>query len=108
MGEFLKLSEDTAINREIYLTLKNYEQLKIVRAGQVGYARILDRPTSTFDAIAPNKFQIMLLALLVGTVLGVMLVLIRNLIRNVVKDPEHLESKTGIPVIATIPRSTSI
>lgn len=107
--EFLKLSEDTAINREIYLTLlKNYEQLKIVRAGQVGYARILDRPTSTFDAIAPNKFQIMLLALLVGTVLGVMLVLIRNLIRNVVKDPEHLESKTGIPVIATIPRSTSI
>lgn len=107
--EFLKLSEDTALNREIYLTLlKNYEQLKIVEAGQIGYARILDRPTSTFDAIAPNKLQIIMLTGLIGTMLGVILVLLKNLIRNVVKDPEHLEAKTGIPVIATIPRSPSI
>lgn len=107
--EFLKLSEDTALNREIYLTLlKNYEQLKIVEAGQVGYARILDRPTSTFDAIAPNKLQIIMLTGLIGTMLGVISVLLKNLIRNVVKDPEHLEAKTGIPVIATIPRSPSI
>lgn len=104
--EFLKLSEDTAINREIYLTLlKNYEQLKIVKAGQIGYARVIDTPTSTFNAIAPNKLQIMMLAILVGTMLGVILVLLRNLMRTVVKDPERLESKTGIPVIATIPRS---
>ena len=49
--EFLKLSEDTAINREIYLTLlKNYEQLKIVKAGQGGFARIIDLPISTFNA----------------------------------------------------------
>lgn len=107
--EFLKLSEDTALNREIYLTLlKNYEQLKIVEAGQIGYARILDRPTSTFDAIAPNKLQIVMLTGLIGTMLGIILVLLKNLIRNVVKDPEHLEAKTGIPVIATIPRSPSI
>nr|WP_289056620.1 GNVR domain-containing protein [uncultured Psychrobacter sp.] len=104
--EFLKLSEDTAINREIYLTLlKNYEQLKIVKAGQIGYARIIDSPTSTFNAIAPNKLQIMMLAALVGTMLGVIMVLLKNLMRNVVKDPEHLEASTGIPVIATIPRS---
>lgn len=104
--EFLKLSEDTAINREIYLTLlKNYEQLKIVKAGQIGYARILDLPTSTFDAIAPNKPQIMMIATLIGTMFGIMLVLLKNLTRNVVKDPEHLEATTGIPVIATIPRS---
>jgi tyrosine-protein kinase Etk/Wzc len=104
--EFLKLSEDTAINREIYLTLlKNYEQLKIVKAGQIGYARVIDTPTSTFNAIAPNKPQIMMLAIMVGAMLGVILVLLRNLMGTVVKDPERLESKTGIPVIATIPRS---
>lgn len=104
--EFLKLSEDTAINREIYLTLlKNYEQLKIVKAGQIGYARIIDSPTSTFNAIAPNKLQILMLTTLIGMMFGVMLVLLKNLIRNVVKDPEHLETTTGIPVIATIPRS---
>lgn len=104
--EFLKLSEDTAINREIYLTLlKNYEQLKIVKAGQGGFARIIDLPISTFNAIAPKKLQIMTLALLLGAMLGAILVLLRSLLRNVVKDPERLEAKTGIPVIATIPRS---
>ena len=104
--EFLQLSEDTAINREIYLTLlKNYEQLKIVKAGQSGFARIIDLPISTFKTIAPKKLQIMVLALLLGAMFGSMLVLLKNLLRNEVKDPERLETKTGVPVIATIPRS---
>lgn len=104
--EFLKLSEDVNINREIYLTmLKNYEQLKIVKAGQIGFARIIDLPISTFNAIAPKKLQIWILAMLLGGMLGTMLVLFKNLFRNVVKDPDDLESKTGVPVIATVPRS---
>ena len=104
--EFLKLSQDTEINREIYLTLlKNYQQLQIAKAGQTGFARIIDLPISTFKAIAPKKAQIWILALLLGLMLGSMLVLIKNLLRNVVKDPDRIEAKTGIPVIATIPRS---
>lgn len=104
--EFLQLSADTTINREIYLTLlKNYEQLKIVRAGQIGFARIIDLPISTHKAIAPKKLQIMVLALLLGAMLGTMLVLLKNMLRNVVKDPERIEAKTGVAVIATIPRA---
>lgn len=104
--EFLQLSADTTINREIYLTLlKNYEQLKIVKAGQIGFARIIDLPISTYKAIAPKKLQIMILAMLLGAMLGTMLVLLKNMLRNVVKDPERIESKTGVPVVATIPRS---
>lgn len=107
--EFLKLSEDTAINREIYLTmLKNYEQLKIVKAGQIGYVRIIDLPINTFRTIAPKKLQIIILAMLLGIMLGAVLVLLKSLLKNVVKDPNRLESKTGIPVIATIPRSPSL
>jgi tyrosine-protein kinase Etk/Wzc len=104
--EFLKLSQDTEINREIYLNLlKNYQQLQIAKAGQTGFARIIDLPINTFDAIAPKKLQIMILALLLGGMLGAILVLLKNLLRNVVKDPERLEAKTGVPVIATVPRS---
>ncbi|AAZ18508.1 putative lipopolysaccharide biosynthesis tyrosine kinase [Psychrobacter arcticus 273-4] len=104
--EFLKLSEDTIINREIYLTmLKNYQQLKIVKAGQVGYARIIDMPISTYRTIAPKKQLIIMIATLSGIMLGLLLVFLRNFLRNTVKDPERLEAKTGIPVIATIPRS---
>lgn len=104
--EFLQLSADSTINREIYLTLlKNYEQLKIVKAGQIGFARIIDLPINNFKAVAPKKLQIMILAMLLGTMLGTMIVLLKNMLRNVVKDPERLEAKTGVPVVATIPRS---
>ena len=104
--EFLQLSADSAINREIYLTLlKNYEQLKIVKAGQIGFARIIDLPINTYQAIAPKKLLIIILATLLGAMLGTMLVLLKNMLRNVVKDPERLEAKTGVPVVATIPRS---
>jgi tyrosine-protein kinase Etk/Wzc len=104
--EFLQLSADTTINREIYLTLlKNYEQLKIVKAGQIGFARIIDLPISTYRAIAPKTLQIIILAMLLGAMLGAMLVLLKNMLRNVVKDPERIEAKTGVPVVATVPRS---
>ena len=104
--EFLQLSADTAINREIYLTLlKNYEQLKIAKAGQIGFARIIDLPISTFKAVAPKKTLIIGLSVLAGVLLGTILVLLKNMLRNVVKDPERLEARTGVPVVATIPRS---
>ncbi len=107
--EFLKLSEDTSINREIYLTmLKNYQQLKIVKAGQIGYARIIDLPISTYRTIAPKKQRIIMLATLSGLMFGILLVFLRSLLRNTVKDPDRLEAKTGVPVIATIPRSPSL
>ena len=104
--QFLQLSQDMEINREIYLTmLKNYEQLKIARAGEIGYVRVVDMPINTYQAIAPKKLQIWILALLLGTMLGTLLVFIKSLMRKTVKDPERLEEKTGVPVIATIPRS---
>lgn len=108
--EFLQLSQDMDINREIYLTmLKNYEQLKIARAGEIGYVRVVDMPINTFQKIAPRRLVIWALSLIIGTLLGSLLVLAKSLLRNTVKDPERLEEKTGIPVIATIPRSkTSI
>ncbi|MFK3868321.1 polysaccharide biosynthesis tyrosine autokinase [Psychrobacter faecalis] len=104
--EFLQLSADTAINREIYLTLlKNYEQLKIAKAGQIGFARIIDLPINTFKAVAPKKTLIIGLSMFGGMLLGTIFVLLKNMLRNVVKDPERLEAKTGVPVVATVPRS---
>uniref|UniRef100_A5WC15 Non-specific protein-tyrosine kinase n=1 Tax=Psychrobacter sp. (strain PRwf-1) TaxID=349106 RepID=A5WC15_PSYWF len=104
--EFLQLSQDTEINREIYLTmLKNYQQLKIAQAGEIGYVRIVDLPINTYKIITPKKGLIQALSLLSGLLLGVIIVFLKSLLRKVVKDPERLEAKTGVPVIATIPRS---
>lgn len=104
--QFLQLSQDMEINREIYLAmLKNYEQLKIARAGEIGYVRVVDMPISTFKAIAPKKVVIWFASLILGTLIGSLLVMLKSLLRTTVKDPERLEAKTGVPVIATIPRS---
>jgi len=104
--QFLQLSQDMDINREIYLTmLKNYEQLKIARAGEIGYVRVVDMPINTYNIITPKKGLIQALSLLSGLLIGVIIVCTKNLIRRFVKDPEVLEAKTGVPVIATIPRS---
>lgn len=108
--EFLQLSQDADINREIYLTmLKNYQQLQIAKAGEIGYVRVVDTPINTYKIITPKKDLIQMLGLLSGALLGVLIVFLKSSLRSTVKDPERLEEKTGVPVIATIPRSkTSI
>lgn len=108
--QFLQLSQDMEINREIYLAmLKNYEQLKIARAGEIGHVRVVDMPINTFSPIAPKKLIIWTVSLVLGSLIGSLIIIVKSLLRNTVKDPERLEIKTGVPVIATIPRSkTSI
>lgn len=104
--EFLQLSQDTEIDREIYLNmLKNYQQLKIAQAGEIGYVRVVDMPINTYKVVTPKKDLIQMLSLLSGVLLGTLIVFLKSLLRNPVKDPEQLEAKTGVPVIATIPRS---
>lgn len=107
--DFLKLSQDLDINREIYLTmLKNYQQLKIARAGQIGEVRVIDTPISTFDKTASKEPITWVLFILSGVSLGALIILIRSLMYSTIRQADVLESKTGIPVIATIPRSKKI
>lgn len=107
--EFLKLSQDLDINREIYLTmLKNYQQLKIARAGQIGEVRVIDTPINTFDQTASQGPRVWAVSFLLGMSIGAFIILIRSLMYRTIKQADALESKTGVPVIATIPRSKKI
>jgi len=107
--EFLKLSQDLDINREIYLTmLKNYQQLKIARAGQIGEVRVIDTPINTFDKTGSQGPRIWAVSFLLGMSIGALIILIRSFMYRTIRQADVLESKTGIPVIATIPRSKKI
>lgn len=104
--QFVELSSDVKINSEIYLSiLKNHEQLQIARSGQIGNVRIIDLPVIIDSPIKPKKAIIVALSLIVGAFLGVLLALLKNLLRNTIKDPDSLEELTGLPVLATVPRS---
>ena len=103
--QFLELSSDVKISNEIYLNmLKNYEQLQIVKSGQLGNVRIIDLPINTYVPIAPKKAQIVLIATLLGLMLGIGLALLKLLFAGV-KNLEELENNTDIPVIGVIPHS---
>ncbi|MGD4318466.1 GNVR domain-containing protein, partial [Xanthomonas citri pv. citri] len=79
--QFLELSSDVKISNEIYLNmLKNYEQLQIVKSGQLGNVRIIDLPINTYEPIAPKKAQIVLIATLLGLILGIGLAFLKSLL----------------------------
>ena len=104
--QFLELSSDVKISNEIYLNmLKNYEQLQIVKSGQLGNVRIIDLPINTYEPIAPKKAQIVLIATLLGLMLGIGLAFLKSLLFAGVKNLEELEDNTDIPVIGVIPHS---
>ena len=104
--QFLELSSDVKISNEIYLNmLKNYEQLQIVKSGQLGNVRIIDLPINTYEPIAPKKAQIVLIATLLGLILGIGLAFLKSLLFAGVKNLEELENNTDIPVIGVIPHS---
>jgi len=104
--QFLELSSDVKISNEIYLNmLKNYEQLQIVKSGQLGNVRIIDLPINNYVPIAPKKAQIVLLATFLGLILGIGLALLKSLLFAGVKNLEELENNTDIPVIGVIPHS---
>lgn len=104
--QFLELSSDVKISNEIYLNmLKNYEQLQIVKSGQLGNVRIIDLPINTYEPIAPKKAQIVLIATLLGLLLGIGLAFLKSLLFAGVKNLEELENNTDIPVIGVIPHS---
>ena len=104
--QFLELSSDVKISNEIYLNmLKNYEQLQIVKSGQLGNVRIIDLPINTYEPIAPKKAQVVLLATFLGLMLGIGLALLKSLLFAGVKNLEELENNTDIPVIGVIPHS---
>ena len=104
--QFLALSDDVKLNSEIYLTmLKNYEQLQIAKAGEMGYVRIVDLPISTNVPISPKKAQTVFLAMLLGLMLGIGLAFLKSLLNRGITDVDALETQTDVPVIGVIPQS---
>ncbi|MES2719745.1 MAG: polysaccharide biosynthesis tyrosine autokinase [Pseudomonadota bacterium] len=104
--ELLRLTRDLQVNQELYTgLLNNSQQLKVVRAGTVGSVRVVDYATKTPRPIAPEKMFILLSSLLLGLLSGVGFAVLRQILKSGVKEAKQIESKLGLPVLATIPIS---
>ncbi len=103
---YLQLYRDVKVNTELYTSLLNsYQQLKIVKAGEIGNIRIIDTAIEPVSPIKPQKLIILILSIFVGGFVGILLALLRSMLSTGIKDSSRIENELDLPVYATIPRS---
>lgn len=103
---YLQLYRDVKVNTELYTSLLNsYQQLKIVKAGEIGNIRIIDTAVEPVKPIKPKKLIVLILAIFVGGFIGVLIALLRNMLSSGIKDSSRIENELDLPVYATVPRS---
>ncbi|AYO52792.1 polysaccharide biosynthesis tyrosine autokinase [Acinetobacter wuhouensis] len=103
---YLQLYRDVKVNTELYTELLNsYQQLKIVKAGEIGNVRIIDTAIEPVKPIKPQKLIILILSIFIGGFIGVLIALLRNMLSSGIKDSSRIENELDLPVYATVPRS---
>lgn len=106
--KYLQLYRDVQVNTVVYTSLLNsYEQLKVLKAGKTANVRILDQALKSSQPIKPQKALVLLLSAILGLVMSVLVIVLKTLLYSGVKDSEQIEMRTGVSVIATVPRSDS-
>ena len=106
--EVMRLKEDVAVNNEIYTTmLNNVQQLRVVRAGEVGNVRIVDFARINTIPTKPKKLNIIICSIAASFMLGVLLVFFIRMMNNGVHSVTEIERETDTSVIAKIPENSS-
>lgn len=102
--EVLRLKEDVAVNNEVYTEMLNkVQQLRVVRAGEVGNVRIVDLARINYSPSKPRKMNIIICSVAASFMLGVLLVFFLRMMRNGVRSVSEIERETNTGVIARVP-----
>ena len=106
--ELLGLMRELKVKSEVYTYLLNKAQeLRVVQAGTVGNARIVDHAVIPTRPVKPKKGMIMALSLLTGLFLGVLVAFARKGLAQTIDEPDTLERELGVTVYAAIPHSSA-
>lgn len=105
--EFVQLQRDVTVGNELYLQLlSKMQELRVLKAGEIGNVRIVDPPVTALEPIKPRKGLIAALSFLLGGFLSVSLVMLRETLNQGVEDPDKLEQALGLPIYAVVPHSS--
>ena len=105
--DVLKLQQDVEINNQLYTSvLNNIQQLRVVRASEIGNVRVVDPAYIHEKPSKPNRKKIMAAGLGGGFAFSVVLIYLLHLIggRGVGSSSE-IERETGVSVYAKIPKT---
>lgn len=104
--DVLKLQQDVEINNQLYTSvLNNIQQLRVVRASEIGNVRIVDPAFIHEKPSKPNRKKIALAGLGGGFAFGLVLIYLLYSLRNRgVGSSSEIERETGVSVYAKIPK----
>ena len=104
--EIIRLQEDVAVNNAQYTAmLNNVQQLRVVRAGEVGNVRVVDFALIEPIQSKPKKMNILICSMAASFMVGVLVVFLLRMMRNGVRSSQELEHATDVSVFAKIPES---
>lgn len=104
--EILTMQEEVAANNAQYTAMmNNIQQLRTVRAGEVGTASVVDYAVEDSEQVKPRKSFILLCCVGISLIVGIVVVFIMRLFRNGVRNALEIERKTGVSVYARVPES---
>jgi tyrosine-protein kinase Etk/Wzc len=106
--DVLRLTREVKINTDLYTSLLNAaQQLRLVKAGMVGNARLIDAAVVPGGAIKPNRPVMIIIAMLIGLFLGVVCAFIKKSLFGGIDDAHEIEKALGLTVYASIPYSAA-
>lgn len=102
----LQLLRDVRVDTELYTNLLNSaQQLRIVKAGQVGNVRVVDYAVPAEIPVKPKRPIVIVLSAMLGLVIGTVAAFARKALYGGVEHSEQLEQAFGLPVYAVVPHS---
>ncbi|MFP5477547.1 MAG: polysaccharide biosynthesis tyrosine autokinase [Gammaproteobacteria bacterium] len=102
--EAFRYERDVRVNSELYQSLlTNSLQLRLVKEGKTGNVRLLDSAISPRLPVKPQKALVVALAGVLGLLAGVAVAFVRSMFFSGIRNPQEIESHTGMSVMSVIP-----
>ncbi|AIO30926.1 exopolysaccharide transport family protein [Burkholderia cenocepacia] len=102
----LRLLRDVRVDTQLYTNLlDSAQQLRILKAGQVGSVRVVDYAVAQDLPVKPKRVLVIVAALVLGVIAGVAVAFLRKTLFGGVEQSEEIERVLELPVYASIPHS---
>jgi tyrosine-protein kinase Etk/Wzc len=102
----LRLQRDMEVNRDLYTNLLDTaQQLRVLRAGKTGNARMVDAAATAELPSRPNRKVVVGISVLIGLMIGSLLAWVRKELYGGVVHPNEVERSLGLPVYAVVQQS---
>jgi tyrosine-protein kinase Etk/Wzc len=102
----VRLLRDVKVSNDLYTNLLNStQQLRVLKAGQLGNVRTVDYAVVPEKPVAPKKGLAMVLSALIGLFAGSALAVGRRMLSRGLETPSEIEAAIDVPVYAIISRS---